>query len=215
VSRIHACLATHAHTNTHTHTHKHTHRRIQTVTCVLQTCTHSGITSSSWMIRSISCNEYNNWCTICFYFFDIFADPSVLARFSSRFSVRCLTVNNAEWFMTVGPKGLTRLVWGVLVAWDPVANHTHRTLVVNPVTGDEMKKITGTEMNIILFVFWIIHKHIHTHTHTHTDAYKKWCGLCLSARTSRSGHASYSCNTHVLVVMSHVAKQIKTHLLLS
>ena len=45
--------------------------------------------------------------------------------------------------------------------------------VVNPVTGAAMKKITGAVMNIILFVFWIIHKHTHTHAHTHTDAYKK------------------------------------------
>jgi hypothetical protein len=32
-------------------------------------------------------------------------------------------------------------------------------LVVNPVTGAAMKKITGAAMNIILFGFWIIHKH--------------------------------------------------------
>jgi hypothetical protein len=45
----------------------------------------------------------------------------------------------------------------------PAPNHTHRTLVVNPVTGAAMKKKNyGSSMNIILFGFWMIHKHTHT-----------------------------------------------------
>ena len=43
----HTRTHSHSHTHTHTNTHKHTHRRMQTVTCVLQTCTHSGIAGSS------------------------------------------------------------------------------------------------------------------------------------------------------------------------
>lgn len=50
----------------------------KSITCTINYgCTHSGITGSSWVIPSFAFNDYNNWCTTCFYFFfDFFAGPS-------------------------------------------------------------------------------------------------------------------------------------------
>ncbi len=131
-----------------------------------------------------------------------FADPALLARSASRFNPACPR-KYGEGAPVPGANLLTAtgLASGVREALDPAPNHTHRSLVVNPVTGAAMKKKNYGCRNeyYSIRVLDYTQTQTHKHTQTHTKDERR------TARTSRSRHTSYSRNTHVLVVMSPVA----------
>ncbi len=94
-----------------------------------------------------------------------FVHPSVLARSASRFNVACPT-QYRDLIDVTGANLLTGTVLasGVPEPLAPAPNHTHRALVVNPVTGAAMKKKNYGCVNEY-YSIWVLDD---TQTHTHT-----------------------------------------------
>ncbi len=108
--------------------------------------------------------------------FDLFADPAVfcadpalLALSASRFNPACPR-KYGERAPVPGSNLLTvtGLASGVREALDPAPNHTHRSLVVNPVTGAAMKKKNYGCRNEYYSIRVLDYTQTQTHKHTHT-----------------------------------------------